>query len=229
MTVHLSVSVMHHPKRASYLPSLLSRLDSRTHVICDEKSEGVWPTARRAWTSYDPAATHHLVLQDDVVPCLDFLAGAERALSVHPEVPVSFYANRAAVEEARAVRVNWAVIPDGAWGQAMCLPVSMIPPWLAWVDENVMSSFKHDDSRLTMWLLRTRCPVWCTAPSLVEHGLPGESLLGNSNRGRVARWYIGADKSALSIDWSMPGAVEGKGPSWVGYASKYKQYLIHGL
>jgi len=229
MTVKLSLAIMTHPARAGLIPQLVKRLGPRTprQIISDVTSQGVWRTARRAWEAAPRNATHHLVLQDDVIPCRKFYQAALDAIGAVPDRPISFYANRKIITAALEAGSSWAVIPDGAWGQAMCLPASMIPDWIAWCDRHVDKSFRHDDTRLTLWLLYVQRPVFCTVPSLVEHGLPAQSLAGNSNRNRVARCFIGADADGTAIDWTLglsdPPAQTG--PSFETFASKHSEYL----
>lgn len=204
----------------------MEALGPGVEVVCDINTDGVWPTARRAWLNYPKTATHRLVIQDDVFPCVDFLTGAAAALAARPDVPVSFYANRQAIGEAREKGVHWAAINDGCWGQAMCLPTTLIPSLMEWVDHHIDPSFKHDDTRITMWCLETGQRVWCTAPSLVEHIGAAHSILGQSNKNRVARWFIGADESALSIPWETPGHVKGPGSTIRTFYKKYQDYFL---
>jgi hypothetical protein len=195
---------MHHPKRAERLPALVAGLSgfSRPQVVTDVTSAGPWPTAKRAWRAVRAGATHHLVLQDDVLLCRDFAEAASRALAVKPDVPVCFYANRAAVDQARNAGGSWAMIADGCWGQAICLPVPLVDSFLAWEARRVRPEFPHDDSRVSMWCVETGRPVWVTVPSLVEHDGHSDSLIGNrAPIPRVARWFIGAERSGLDIDW----------------------------
>ena len=55
---------------------------------------------------------------------------------------------------------------------------------------------------LCLYVMEQGQPVYCTVPSLVEHAAPGHSTLGNSNSGRVARWFIGLQDSPLDVDWT---------------------------
>ncbi len=224
--IRLSVALQHHPARADRIAPILAGLEgfSRAQVVTDTQSAGVWPTAKRAWRAIRHGATHHLVLQDDVVLCRDFTQAATKALEARPDVPVCFYANRLAVDQARAQGSSWAVIADGAWGQAICLPVGLVEDFLAWEARTVRPDFQPYDSRVAMWAVRTRRPFWCTVPSLVEHDGDKESLLGHhAPRPRVARWFIGADTSGLSVDWAKGVDAPARDPSRgvMRYALRY--------
>jgi len=102
MTIKLSVAIMTHPARAGLIPQLVKRLGPRTprQIISDVTSQGVWRTARRAWEAAPRHATHHLVLQDDVVPCRKFYQAALDAIGAVPDRPISFYANRKVITAA---------------------------------------------------------------------------------------------------------------------------------
>jgi hypothetical protein len=74
---------------------------------------------------------------------------------------------------------------------------------------------QSDDTRIALWVKHTRLPIYMTAPCLVEHVAPADSLIGHNNRKRVATWL--ADGSP--IDW-MSGTIWGgrcsKGdPAWL--------------
>jgi len=211
--VKLAIAVMAHPSRMPMVAVLLDSLgrDDVT-VIVDSEEAGPWPTAQRCWKSCPDDATHMLILQDDVKVCRDFVAGAETVLSLRPQSPVAFYANHKVVERARQQGIPWAKIPrshglGGVWGQAQCLPSSYIGPFLRWWDNKPEGEFedfdnpKHDDWILGQFLKKNKKDVWATAPSLVQHMCPSDSLIGYSNKNKVARWYIGDNRSALSVNW----------------------------
>jgi len=207
----LSVSIMGHPSRAERIEALQARLGKRVPVSMDTGGEGAWRVGRRAWSSAGEA-DYHVVLQDDVLVCEDFIASAEQALwSVRhalvadhraSTLPVCFYANRKVVTTAREGGSSWALIPDGLWGQAICLPTHLVGGMLLWCDENTRDDFYSYDARITLWALSEGLPALVTVPSLVEHDEPSGSLMGHNNKKRVARWFIGEDVSGLPVDWS---------------------------
>jgi hypothetical protein len=229
--VKLSACIMTDSRRADLLATLVGVLGADAagaplSISCDTCREGVWPNAQRAWRSVARGATHHLVLQDDVMPCAHFFDGVRAALSAVPEVPVSFFCTRKVVLEAKAAGLSWVVIPDGAWGPAMCLPVGMIEPWLEWCERYVRPEFKHDDSRLAMYLLELRTPAWCTVPSLVEHIGAEHSLLGQGGARRVAKWFGGYTFDARAVDWSRGVEHPLRAPN--GISRDYYKYLERG-
>ena len=77
----LSVSVMAHPSRSHWVHELRERVGIEYANVAWDRGLGIWDTCSRAWEMHDPAATHHLVLQDDALPCRDLLAGLEAAIT----------------------------------------------------------------------------------------------------------------------------------------------------
>lgn len=183
-------------------------------VIRDPDRQGVWPTTVRAYERLEvfarPGTTHVVVLQDDMAPCGEFRRLVEEAVDAAPEVPVSLFSLRRVIRDAREAGRSWALSKDGA-GPCTVLPAGWVRPFLDWARGSVRADYKHDDRRLMAWLIWTgRIPVWHTVPSLVEHVAPSESLLGNSNRTRLAAYF---DPHVEQVDWSLDPF---RGPMSVG-------------
>jgi hypothetical protein len=208
-------------------PSVIDREAARWQITRDT-GKGLWANHWRSWASGMLAtnATHHMVMEDDLILCNDFLAGVKEALSWAPHGPVSLYANRAIMAECRARGSSWAEIVDGCWGQALIMPTDQVVEFIRWDREFLKASAYAYDSRLAIWSMYTNKSVWCTAPSLVEHAGAGSSTLGYSNSRRTARWFIGESASALGIDWSKdaerPPKTQDKHVSWHGYKDIWK-------
>lgn len=201
--------------------------------VTEDKGEGpwhgLWPNHRRAWQAHvrAPQATHHLVLEDDLVLCRDFLLGTKRAIASVRNGPISLYSVRKVCDRCRAESRHWAEIVDGSWGQALILPVDMVAEMLAWDARYLRQDYSDYDGRLLMWSLATGRTWYCTQPSLVDHAGASSSTIGFSNRNRRARWFIGADKSALDIDWTIgaedPPRDQDKHLSYKDFAWRWKE------
>ncbi len=66
----LSVAIPQHPARDRLVVQLLDKLDrgDRDVTVCvDRDLEGVWANSRKSWLSASENATHHLVMEDDVL------------------------------------------------------------------------------------------------------------------------------------------------------------------
>lgn len=208
----LSAAIMAHPKRAAMVDDLLGRLDRDVPVVWDQVNDR-HETGARAMGAFDPACTHHLVLQDDVVPCRDLLAGAEAAIAATPgDVPVVFYTGSVrpfrrdierAVRRAHAAAASWITMRGIYWGPAVALPTSHIAEMLEWYDGPEGGWVTNYDRRMSVWWAQREAIVWYSRPSLVDHR-GDESLVGHPGRERRAHMFAGTEASALEVDWSGP-------------------------
>lgn len=203
----VSVSVMAHPSRAHFIPYIFDKLGREVPVAWDLISNR-WDTGRRAWQLHDPAATHHLVLQDDVILSKNLLEALPLVAATAGNRPVSLFArnkkrwNKLILQAMRRDRrVRWLVLCRLNWGPAVMLPVADIAPMLAWVDDNCY--MPNYDVRIGYWYLRQNRPVWYTMPSLVDHRIEGDSLVWNlrSQAGRYALHFIGEERAGADLDW----------------------------
>jgi hypothetical protein len=203
----VSVAIMAHPRRSGFIPELQAALDRPATVAWDDGSNSRWGTGRRALLAYDPAASHHLVLQDDSVIPRDLVAGLEAALQHAPEdVPVCLYVGKVrpyremVTEYVRRARdASWLVMDRINWGVALVFPTSIIDELVAYCDTQTIPNY---DSRMSKWFEAKRIPVWYPFPSLVDHRESPSLVPGRGHSGRVAHRFIGADASALDIDYS---------------------------
>jgi hypothetical protein len=203
---------MAHPDRAAQVHELLAALDRPVPVHWDDEGppsgngDRIWRTARGAWMMHDPDADWHALIQDDAIPCPDFLAGMERALAfVPPDVVVSPYLGtgrnvpirwEAMARAADTAGAPWVRSPKLMWGVCIVLPVALIPEMITYSNQR---AGVPDDMRVAGWAERTKREVWYTWPSLVDHRkIP--SLTKHRAHDRVARNHYGG--SALEINWT---------------------------
>lgn len=216
MAVRVSCTVMAHPDRAAHVEMLRHHLDREVSTVWDQEgppsgnAARVWRNARAGWLEHDPAATHHLLIQDDALVCEDLLAGLEAALAFAPQdAIVSPYLGMGrhvpmrwehAANAATAAGARWIRTGKLMWGVAIVMPTFLIEPMIAYADR--CSPTVSDDMRVAGFAERFDREVWYTWPSLVNHHrIP--SLTKHRASDRVARrWLPG---SALALDWS--GAV----------------------
>lgn len=208
----LSASIMAHPDRSDLVAELAARLDRPVPVAWDDegppsgKGDRIWRTARRGWELADPSADFHVLIQDDAVPSLDFLAGLERALEYVPaDAVVSPYLGRGGAAgprwerigaEAERRRASWVVSSKVMWGVALVLPVQVIPDLIE--RANLMAGVP-DDMRVAGWAQRRHVQVWYPWPSLVDHR-PVPSITKHRAADRHAvNHHTG---SALEINWT---------------------------
>ena len=202
MMYRTSVSIMAHPKRAEYVKELCSRLGYPAYVAWDRNNDR-HDTGERALATYELAASHHLVLQDDAIPCQDLVAGITSLLPALPEgVPVSLYTgvyrkfiHQMNVEYSKEA-FNWMVTPGILWGVGILIPTSDIPAILRFCQSRTEPNW---DMRISRYYEEVKkCGVWAPIPSLVDHR-DGPSMIEGRKGGRRAWKFWGEDKSALAF------------------------------
>lgn len=210
----LSGSIMAHPDRSALVDDLRSRLDRDVPVAWDDEgppsgnSDRVWRTARRGWQLADPEADFHVLIQDDALPCADFMAGLEAALEfVSADAVVCPYLGRGGAApkrwanmaaEASRRDAHWVVSAKLMWGVAICLPVALIP---AMIERADVAVGVPDDMRVAGWIQRRRAEVWYTWPSLIDHRDGPSITKHRAKERRAERHHQG---SALELAWTGP-------------------------
>jgi hypothetical protein len=206
----LSAAVMAHPRRAGYVDELLDALDRPAEVVWDQINDR-HDTGVRALEAHDPAATHHLVVQDDAVVCRDLIAGIEQALKHCPQnVPLCLYVGRVRpfpreverlVAEAGDAGASWLTMRGIYWGVGIVVPTADLADLTAWFRTSTVTNY---DRRVSTWYQVHNLDIWYPWPSLVDHR-GDESLIDGHGSGRFAHRFVGTDRSALDVDWG--GAV----------------------
>lgn len=200
----LSISIMAHPKRVENFDYLQERLDgiAETPMAIDGwalkegEGTGVWENCKRAWRMHDPAAEYHVVIQDDAIICDNFRTRAEKVIADSKEKEcgaISFFFGRRLLmgNMAKNGSRDGYVKTNGLhWGLAVCLPVKLIEPMIAFGDK---MNIPQDDARISTFLRKNKIPVYYPIPSLVDHRI-GESLVGDPGKKRVAYKYIDENK-----------------------------------
>ena len=206
--IDLSIAIQHTPHcadRRKWTQAMIEQLrredpDIPLALIKDTRLEGCWPTYRRALRAASNAS-HHLVLQDDLGLCGDFIRSVKEVIRARPKNLIALYTNSRSVLEARARGEAW-IEKDGVTGPAVIWPKELIGEFLRWQDTYINPDFLYDTVRVSMWLIKTSKRAFATVPSLTEHLGCMSSTLGLNSPSKVATWFIGEDRSALDIDWS---------------------------
>lgn len=220
MGTRLSVAVMAHPKRRAMVKELRGMLDrSRVKVVWDEIQDR-HDTGGRSMAAYNPRASHHLVIQDDALPCRDVISGAEKMLQWIPAGhPASLYLGavqpfRRAVEKVTKQaethgNVSFITMEGVYWGPAIIVPTEVIPDMLEWYNSREAQRVTNYDRRVSVFFEQRGVRCWYPWPSLVDHR-GDESIVHDRKRRRVAHFFVGKDESALDVKWDgqvieMPG------------------------
>ncbi|GAA4715888.1 hypothetical protein Prum_003800 [Phytohabitans rumicis] len=178
--VRLSAVVMHHPSRRDRIPALLRGcvpLDVR--VVTDPDPGGPRSplrTAKLAWAAIAPGATHHLVLQDDAVPCAGFAEQVRAAVAQRPAHGIALHTdwlspqNGYHARRAALVGAAWAPLSPTEWAPALgfLLPATAareLAGYLAAVPDEV----KDDDQMIVRFCRGRALPTVATVPHLVDN------------------------------------------------------------
>lgn len=131
--VRLSAAVMAHPRRAGAAGELARRIVELDPVVVTDPAPtgATLTTARLAWAAVGDSATHHLVLQDDVLLGLEFTTRIREAIGDRPDAVLAFFvdwgtrsANVARIAAMRGDR--WIEVCDGfVPAQALVLPAAL--------------------------------------------------------------------------------------------------------
>jgi hypothetical protein len=208
--IKLSVTVMAHPNRKEWALELQKQLNA--HIEWDN-GISVWETAKRAWLSYDPQATHHLVIQDDAIISQDLietleLAIKERFHDIITPCTIAYKMNsRDRIEYERLYRhkQKWFTTQMNLSGVAIIVPTDMIEEMVEYCDT---LPIKDDDKKILQFAKHRQMAIYNTVPSLVDHRPPHEnpSLISNHDlktRGnRQALIFIGENSSGITLKWS---------------------------
>ncbi|MEY9836725.1 hypothetical protein ABH941_001945 [Streptacidiphilus sp. EB103A] len=209
--VHLSVAVMAHPSRARAALRLQADLAALApEVVFDPEPEGppsALRTARRAWSAVAPGATHHLVLQDDAVPCAGFAAQAAAAARARPEDGLAFFTEWGS-RTAHMVRI--AALTGASWARAVDeyvpAPALLLPAHIARgfdeYAERKADPATPDDVALDDYLRELGVASYVSVPNLADH-LETPSLTGNDHMGARRCVCLPADGDPPA-DWTGP-------------------------
>lgn len=221
-SVTLSVGIMHaafDSQRAQMVSDLIGSLATSQEdleqqvkafaVVPDRERRGPWWTARQAWRWHaKTGATHHLLLQDDVAVCKDFLSAVKAAAEAVPDSILTFF-NTADFHTSKAMKRGdaWIVLAE-VWGQAILMPHDVLVDFLAWEAKHIRPKLRHDDTRVTLYAHTHDKPLYGSVPSLAQHIGEGHSLLGHDASRFVGIWWSktwpGGQASAANRDWSLP-------------------------
>lgn len=152
---------MAHPRRREMVIELLQQLPD-TPVSWDSDNN-LWHTCKGAWELHDPTAQYHVVLQDDCIPCDDFVVRATAILTTleRGESAVCFYVGDKAMPYNGVSFYNRKIFNE----VAICLPTHRITSMVAFCDHMKATT----DRDIERYCKRNRLPVYYPQPSLVEH------------------------------------------------------------
>ncbi|MFJ3673605.1 hypothetical protein ACIPSE_44910 [Streptomyces sp. NPDC090106] len=189
--VRLSATVMAHPRRAASAGRLARLLGGDAEVVYDPLPDGpsnAMRTAVEAWSRCPAGSTHHMVLQDDVVPTADFTALAVAAAARHPDAAIALYANSNSwngVTARTALLAGYRWVPTVPYDyfptQVALMPCAMAHEFVAYA-RPIVPFDGADDEALTRFLDERGHPSALRVPNLVQHD-DQPSLTGLDHQG----------------------------------------------
>ena len=217
--MNLAVRIQHNQGKRDRWANLLFRvLMPEIDPLADDVKvlggDTLWQSCINVLSSYEKKHTHVLVLQDDVLPCVDFIPAVKRIIEAYPDRAITYFSTREAIDEAIVKNLNYVEQKYFFMAQCYSMPVAMIKDFLQFNYLSVKDSVKMDDERIGTYLFMRGLKAIATAPSLVEHlGWNGTTLDYKYKKStfdprlRMARQYIGFEQSALNIDWSIKDTI----------------------
>ncbi|MGW8526549.1 MULTISPECIES: hypothetical protein [Nocardiopsidaceae] len=195
----VSCAIMAHPARRASAEEIARRLSALSpRIVYDPDPTGPRSTLRTAlaaWSSTGPGATHHLVVQDDVLPVDDFVPRLLASVSQHPDKVLCTFAEWGC---QTATMIRWAALHGVGLAecidtyvptQATVLPVADARAFVADAAAH-FSPDVPDDIALRRHLAAQGRSAYALAPQLVDHDTV-PSLVGNESDGvRPATWLL---------------------------------------
>jgi hypothetical protein len=221
----LSVAVMYHPSRTVSAREVADHCAALSPRLVPDPDPTGPPsplrTAKRAWAACPDDATHHLVLQDDLVLADDFAAHLAAVVRRRPEHGIALYVNRNSprnsylFRRAAAVGARFAPVSSFEYTPTLgfLLPAGHARHLAAYL-RTIPDEWRDDDEAVTVFCRDRGIPVVAAVPSLIEHGdLP--SVAGNESHGpRHAAAFLG-NTGLDTAYWADEPAEAGIGP-WRG-------------
>ena len=198
----LSTAIMHAPwdsKRVDWLKTICERVDN-IDIVTDDNRDGIWATAKRAWKIAGNAkinfndrgknvvistrSTHHIVMQDDMIPCIDWNSRLMEAINKYPEACISGFQPSQGLLSNR-YHLNKIPIYNykgNVWGGSFVLPLKHALAVSDWCDENAKDiSDNLDDLKISRYCFSNNVKTFHMYPPMFEHVGYDTSLVGHEN------------------------------------------------
>ena len=208
--ISLSCTVMHasfDKKRRYNVHQLISQIGEdniRRHwatfeVKGDMHGRGCWWNARRCWRhGLTAPTTHHLLIQDDIRVCDYFAEDLLKVIEARPTEVISLFCLPR--KGFAGLEHRWGEA-EGVWGCGIVMPKDLIRDFLEWEQKNIRPDFPHDDSRLSLYLVKHKMTAKVPFPNLIDHlALP--STFGARQKSRHSPCFLEQGRPA-DYDWTV--------------------------
>lgn len=206
--MNFSISLITCPagkERKEKTQAIITQLHLQPHQIFnDVRRQGLWFNASRAWASADRSKKYHVVIQDDIILCDNFLETVDKIISPDTfNLPIiQLYHNKITDTDSRceAANFHWIKSPLVTTAQALMIRSDLIHNWLRWCAKNVSLDYRFDDGRLEMWQAVFNTPAYFTFPNIVDHDDDIPSSLGLPRGRRISYLF---EPNPLNLDWNF--------------------------
>ena len=207
-TRSVSFVVMAHKKRERWAKEIAEQIGC--DIVWDQKNDR-HDTGYRAIQAYDKNASHHCVIQDDVILGVNFRLNVE-SLIQYPEErsPIGLYyggkgrahsAHASAHNLAMKYHVVWLIRKGPIWGPGIIYPTSTIPDLSLHFRTSAVENY---DRRVMRYYQHINKDCWYTIPSMVDHMVEDNpSLCGHNLSNRQARLFAGPQSDSV-LRWNGP-------------------------
>lgn len=195
-------------------PSRKAMVEDLNNNLLDRKLEPVWDrhndrheTGLRCLQAYDQEATHHLILQDDTLPCSHLVEGIENALNFVDEgsplvgylgaVPPFSRNVERLVRRHRSGWTSWITMSGVYWGPCLVIPTSAMPDLIEFYTNATITNY---DRRVSRYFESVGVNAWYPWPSLVDHRHSPSIAHPQAVGRRGALRFVQQD--ARDINWS---------------------------
>lgn len=207
----IAVRVQAHPSRRDLHGPLAERLAPLPVEIFEHASDppDPWAGYRRCLSDL-PACSHVLIIQDDALPCKNFVPALEQIAEKVPTYPVCLFMGALPASTAGKAR---QIMKRGTnryvpLGSAPFVPlVAVLWPrakgedFLEW-SKTSRRITRADDGNAARWMIRSKQPILVTVPSLVDHNDDLPSVKGGrDSQGESWRKALFVAEDALAYQW----------------------------
>ncbi|WP_435245821.1 hypothetical protein [Streptomyces sp. NRRL F-5630] len=227
--ISLSTVIMAHPRRQAAAERLsAAHPELAAVVVTDPEPDGpssALRTARLAWQTVEPSATHHLVIQDDAILAPGFAERVGALVAARPDAAISLFAewgSRTAnvVRAAALLGHDWApVVDDYLPSVALVLPASRARSFAEYAAAHTVADATDD---VTLLDHLTDIEKLTPVVQPVDHANP-PSLVGNDVMGPRSSANYGPFDAGSSVG---PGSSTLPTPSAVPYFCWWEQLAV---
>jgi hypothetical protein len=229
----LAINIQHVPGRERWAETMRYMLADRRVTIQTDDKRDLWEGCKKVLTNRPKGTTHVLVLQDDILPCRDFISTVERIINLLPGEVITYFSTRQTIGHPLNLGLHYLKLKTWRMAQAYSAPVEVIDDFIAWADRHIKPEIYFDDDRWAMYCFYNNRWVWATAPSLVEHLGWNQTTLGGGYKPqfrldlrkkasqRMAEAFVGYENSPKDIEWENLKAIEDNEGTYAEFIHNY--------